>query len=456
MFVQGRLAQEAETLQGSEVEVNALAAHVVANLNGICLDDPPTYEAAMRCVFSKKWKAAMADEMESLLVNNTWEEAENVPSRAGKPISSKLVFKVKHNADGTARFKARLVIKGYEQRKGRDFDQTYAPVSLLSTFRLLLGLASERGWKIDHLDVGTAFLNPGIDKDQVYMTLPEGMGDLPPHLSGMLVQLLKALYGLRQASRLWYLLIDNFLLSIGFRISDIEPSLYIQEGILLLLYVDDMLIAYRDPEKAQRVKDKLKSEYRMQDLGEAKRFLGLDITLYSDGTYAVHQERYVDSILRRFGMSSANTAPTPLHKDTMLDHYPHDQSVDQGEYLRIVGSLMYAALGTRPDICYAVAALSAYNHDPWMVHLKAAKRVLRYLRGTKSLGLHFSGSSEEKGGPLVGYSDADWANNVKHRHSIGSYVFFYFGPVSWRCNNHSSYRVDRVPIDFHEYIRVDT
>ena len=439
-FVQERLAREAEALQDAGPSSSALAAHVIANLDGIQLDDPSTYEAlaAMRCPFSAQWRAAMADEMESLLVNNTWEEARLVPSGSGKPIGSKWVFKVKHNSDGTARFKARLVIKGYEQRKGRDFDQTYAPVSRLSTLRLLLGLASERKWRIDHLDVVTAFLNPAIDNYHVYMTLPEGMADLPSRLSGMLVRLLKALYGLRQAPRLWYQMIDAFLLSIGFRKSDIEPSLYIQSDILLLLYVDDMLVAYKDSSKAREIKDLLQKEYKMQDLGEARRFLGLDIRRHCDGSYSINQTRYVDSILRRFGMEKAKTAPTPLHKDTMLDQFQHDQSVDQGEYLRMVGSLMYAALGTRPDIAYAVAALSAYNHNPWMVHLTAAKRVLRYLKGSKGLGLRFSATTEQESGPLLGYSDADWSNNLRDRHSIGAYVFFYGGGlVSWKSRKQS-------------------
>ena len=450
MFIQERLEREAR-------ETTALTAHITANLEGAHLDDPLSYEAAMACTYSKQWRAAMAEEMDSLLLNNTWEAVDGVSASAcaGRAIGSKWVFKVKHNPDGTVRFKARLVIKGYEQRKGKDFDQTYAPVSHLSSFRLLLGLASARKWQIDQLDVVTAFLNPVIDKENVYMTLPLGIGDLPPHLSGQLVRLRKALYGLRQAPRLWYLMIDKFLMSIGFRKSNIEPNLYIQDDILLLLYVDDMLIAYQDSGKAQGVKDSLQAEYRMQDVGPARRFLGLDIEREADGTYSVHQRRYIDGILRRFGMESANTAPTPLHKNTMLDYFKDDQPVDQGEYLCLVGSLMYAALGTRPDISFAVGALSAYNHDPWKVHLTAAKRVLRYLKGTRDLGIHFSRVSEEDGGSvrllgysdagwenstktpsesvsLLGYSDADWANNVKDRHSVGAFIFFYGGPVSWQ------------------------
>src|SRR5258705_7229734 len=159
---------------------------------------------------------------------------------ASKPIGCKWVFKTKINPDGSTRYKARLVIKGYQQVEGVDFTETYAPVSKMATFRLLLSKCAKQHWSIDHLDVVTAFLNPKIDRNDIYMDLPEGVEWLDPRLVGCRsLRLLKALYGLKQAPRLWFEDIRAFLLSLGFTGCEEDLNLYIKNGVMLLLYVDD-------------------------------------------------------------------------------------------------------------------------------------------------------------------------------------------------------------------------
>jgi hypothetical protein len=133
------------------------------------------------------------------------------------PIDSKWVLRMKRNPDGTIRYKVRLVIRGFQQIKGKDYDETYAPVSKLTTFRMMLACAAPFDWQVDHIDVVTAFLNPKIEKDNVYMVLPREIEWIDPRLAGTTtVRLKKALYGLKQAPRLWYQEINKFLLSIGF------------------------------------------------------------------------------------------------------------------------------------------------------------------------------------------------------------------------------------------------
>jgi hypothetical protein len=134
-------------------------------------DDPQSYREAMSSSLQRQWKAAMQQEYASLLENRTFTPVEHVHS---KPIGCKWVYKTKTNPDDTLRYKARLVIKGYEQVQGVDFEETYAPVSKMPTLCYLMACAAQGGWEIDQLDVVTAFLNPAIDKE-VYMQLPEGI-----------------------------------------------------------------------------------------------------------------------------------------------------------------------------------------------------------------------------------------------------------------------------------------
>jgi hypothetical protein len=143
---------------------SALSAHVIAQLHGVHVDDPVSYEEAMASEYAEFWKAAMQEEHHSLLENDTWQAADRIPYEKNA-IGSKWVFKTKRNPDGSTRFKARLVIKGYEQRRGQDFDETYAPVGKLTTLRYLLGLAAKQRWSINHMDVVTGM--PGhARKDQ--------------------------------------------------------------------------------------------------------------------------------------------------------------------------------------------------------------------------------------------------------------------------------------------------
>jgi len=169
-------------------------------------EDPSSYREASTYIHALEWECAIQAEFKSLEENHTW-EYEQVDSTAGrKPIGCQWVFTTKVNYDGSKRYKARLVIKGYEQVPGIDFGDTFAPVPKLVSFRMLMALSALYGWHVHHIDVVTAFLNPASD-EPVSMVLPEGIEWLKPTLrkpSTIQCRLKKALYGLKQAPRLWF------------------------------------------------------------------------------------------------------------------------------------------------------------------------------------------------------------------------------------------------------------
>ena len=222
---------------------------------------------------------------------------------------------------------------------------------------------------------------------------------------GSVIILRKVLYGLKQAPRLWYEDIDEYLQSIGFRQSAEDPNLYLQQGVLLVLYVDDLLIAHNG-EEGHRIKQLLQKKYKMCDLGAAKRFLGIEIEKTKDGGFTICQRGYINTIIRRFRLMDAKPAKSPLDPQTDLANTVcEDKPANRKEYLSMVGSLMYAALGSRPDIAYSVTALSRYNIQPLEMHTMAAKRVLRYLKTTSDFRIHYRRlplSSHNTKSPLSG------------------------------------------------------
>jgi len=439
--------------------------------------EPATYEAALKSPQAEKWKEAMRQEWQSLIENQTFETVEGShkgisPNKltdksksTEEPIGCKWIYRRKTNPDGSTRYKARLVIKGYEQKEGIDYDETYAPVSKMATFRLLLALAAQHDWNVDHMDVVTAFLNPKIDRDNIHMSLPHGIDWLEttgPETTGSEITeldtiahkvsraksliLRKALYGLKQAPRLWYEDIDGFLHSIGFKQSAEDPNLYLQPGVLLLLYVDDLLIAYNGI-KGHEIKQLLHTKYKMCDLGPARRFLGIEIEKKKDG-FCISQRAYIETIGRRLGLLDAKPAKTPMDPQVDLTNTCcEDKPADRKQYLSIVGSLMYAALGSRPDIAFSVTALSRFNIEPLEIHLTAAKRVLRYLKATSNLSIHYRHLPHSQLS-AVGYTDSDWAGNLKTRKSVGGCVFglgyanrnqelVTSGLIHWQAKSHS-------------------
>ena len=232
-----------------------------------------------------------------------------------------------------------------------------------------------------------------------------------------------------QASRTWNHRLHAKLLDIGFKrtYSDAGVYVYHQQGgdLILIVYVDDLLAAGPHLNVITDVHKSLASEFKMRDLGDVNVFLGIRFTRdRAKRTIELDQESYIESSLARFKMSDSSTRKTPLPGKVHITTAPEDYKASSTlttEYQSIIGTLLYLMLCTRPDIAFAVNRLSRYMTNPTEEHLVLAKHILRYLRGTTTLRLRYDGMSQAG---LIGYSDADWAEDKDNRISTTGYVFF--------------------------------
>jgi len=397
-------------------------------------EEPLTLQEALADPDAAAWKRAWESELESLHKNHTWVICKLPKDR--NIVGCRWLFRKKD--DG--RYKVRLVAKGYSQTPGIDFNETFAPVAKFTTIRVLLALVAENDWELHSMDVKTAFLNGELE-EEVYMECPEGIKD--DEQPDSVCRLVKAIYGLRQSPRAWYQKIHTFFTDHAFIRSTQDYSLYIHYGrkVIALVYVDDLVLAAAKIEDISWIKTTLAQAFEMTDLGKLKVFLGLEIRRdRSQLLLSISQQRYIDRILERHGMQDSRPSLTPLDPNTRLRSDPigesslHDtQHISLEVYQSAVGSLMYAMLGTRPDIAYSVGLVSQFSHTPEPAHWIAVKRIFRYLVATRHYVLQY-GLNNNTGG----YSDADWGAG-HDRKSIGGFVFLMDGgAISWASKKQSS------------------
>ena len=250
---------------------------------------------------------------------------------------------------------------------------------------------------------------------------------------------MKAIYGIKQASRVWNETFDEFVRSIDFEVSAYDPCLYIKiaDGhcVLLLVYVDDVLVTGSSTELIACTKSDLKTRFEMTDSGKCAFVLGIELVENADNSATMCQRRYVNDILKRFGMEDCKAVISPADISTRL--IPSDAPTELNVPFReAVGALMHLTTATRPDIAFAVGYVSRFMENPQVEHWIEVKRILRYLQGTKSHGICFKPGDEVD---FRGYSDADWAGDVADRKSTSGYVFMLLGaPVSWGSKKQSS------------------
>jgi hypothetical protein len=237
------------------------------------------------------WKKAMQEEITTLHKNETWHL---VPTVKGANIfDCRWVFKIKRKADGSIeRYKGRLVAKGYKQRYGIDYEDTFSPIVKIATVRLVLSIAVSRGWCLRQLDVQNAFLH-GVLEEEVYMRQPPGFEDASkPHY---VCKLDKALYGLKQTPRAWYARLSTKLCDLGFKASKSDTSLFIYSKngvtIFMLIYVDDIIVTSSSSEAVAALLRDLRSEFALKDLGNLSYFLGIEVTP-TQGGILLKQEKY--------------------------------------------------------------------------------------------------------------------------------------------------------------------
>lgn len=401
-------------------------------------EDPKTFNEAMTSRDASFWKEAINDEMDSILSNQTWVLVD-LP-QGSQPISSKWVFRRKYNTDGSIQtFKARLVAKGFKQRKGIDYFDTYAPVARITSIRVLMAIASIYNLFVHQMDVKTAFLNGDLD-EEVYMEQPEGF--VLPGNEHKVCKLIKSLYGLKQAPKQWHEKFDTIILSNGFKHNNADKCIYSKftddYGVIICLYVDDLLIFGTNMRGIYETKKYLSSQFKMKDLNEVDTILGIKVKKHSGG-YALCQSHYIDKVIHKFNHLKIKEANTPYDSSIKLLENS-GRAVAQLEYASAIGSLMYAMHCTRPDIAFAVGKMSRYTNNPSVDHWKAIGRIFGYLKKTKELGLFYY----EFPAVLEGYSDASWITSASDNKSTSGWIFTLAGgAVSWAskkqtCITHST------------------
>lgn len=300
-----------------------------------------------------------------------------------------------------------------------------------SSIRTLLSFAVQNNLHVHQMDVVTAFLNGHLE-EEIYMEQPEGY--IKPGQEHLVCKLKRSIYGLKQSPRCWSKAFTKFMKDIGFKQSTSDPCVFVrsrQDLEILAVYVDDLILITESTESMDELKQALKTRYKMKDMGELSYILGISVVQEKEKNCVfLHQKHYIETILQKYGMNNANPITTPA--DTNVKLIKDDgvsKPVNPSTYQSMVGSLLYAAMATRPDIAHAVSVVSKFNANPNAAHLTAVKRILRYLKGTVNLALKYERSES---GTLIGFSDADWAGDQDDRRSTtGKILFLSGGAVSW-------------------------
>ena len=358
-------------------------------------------------------------------------------------VDCKWTYKIKSGDHGRPeRYKARLCARGFTQIYGIDFDETYAPVVKFTSIRVFLAKAILMKMTIHQMDVVTTFLNAPLD-EEIYMRQAPGFAETgKEHL---LCRLKRSIYGLKQSSRQWNKVIDEFMKNEGFKVADADCCIYLKNRdnytIMVSLYVDDLMIASNCNDLCSNLKKSLNKRFEMKDLGRVRMCLGLEFNWLPDGTCLLNQAKYITQVLERFNMINCKSIGCPIENGVKLSKDMEPKTPQEIEvmkkipYRSAVGSLIYLVTGTRPDIAVATSNVAKYCENPGPQHWIAVKRILRYLRGTSDWGLMFNPRDET----LIGYSDSDWAGDVGDHRSTTGYLFAIGGvPVSWKSKKQAT------------------
>ncbi|KAI0994521.1 hypothetical protein K3495_g13661 [Podosphaera aphanis] len=361
------------------------------------------------------WVQSLRDELQVLKDTKTYEICKNQLLVGKKLISPKWVCSYKWNPDGTVSWrKTRLVARGFEQSYGSEYLETFATVVRYSTLRTLLAKAATEDLEVDHIDVNTAFLNPNI-KQEIYMKIPYLFDLTHPetksHEHEYYLKLNKSLYGLKQAPREWLLSVNSFFEDLGLISSVSDTNLFCQrqKGVYILLFVDDILIIGHKKD-FDDIKAKILRRWKCKDLSPATVFVGFQIErVRASRSLFIHHGMYVGKLLDKLNMQNLNPTQLPIPAGTVLrkDDNDYDCTIEEGKlYRQIVGSAIYLANNTRSDISYAVGQLARFMASPRQRFLHLSKHLLRYINGTRKLGIMYEGD-----GPNIKYSvftDATW------------------------------------------------
>ena len=420
-------------------EIIAMATDFMYKLlDGTNLKKPENRTMMFEDEHCEEYLNAEGRELKELVGNNTWELAFCPEGRT--PITCRWVYDIKRNKNNEVeRFKARLVVQGFKQVEGIDFQKTFSSTAQMRSFRLICALSVKFGLKVTQYDISNAFTNSIID-NEVFMSFPPGYvpeGAKP----NQCFRLLKGLYGLKQAARLWReLLVKNFEKA-GLEVCLTESGVFHVRGndlCLVNLHVDDYNIATANEDLRKQIEDVLAEVFEVKSLGDLNHFLGIVIEVSEDGKIiTLHQKPYHNRLLEECKMTDCSCVKTPAEASVKLSVYDcptEDEEKPTWPYINVGGSLMYSAFGTRPDITQRAIQLARFNSNPGKKHVKAQKHLLKYIKGTIDQGLKFT--KPEGNDPkveIIAFVDSDWAGCIDTRRStVGWSVHICGGPISWK------------------------
>jgi hypothetical protein len=407
----------------SEDALGTLAGDLAA-LRGQVADiigakEPNLYAEAMKSPDAELWKVAIEEELGSLEANGTWEFCDLPEGR--RSVDYKWVFKVKRDAAGMiVRYKARLVARGFTQVEGEDFEETFAPVMEMPAFRVLLALTAHYGWTTRQVDVKNAYLNGSLD-DEIFMRIPEGL----PRKGRKVLRLLKGLYGLKQAGRVWNEELLKALKDLDFVQLQSDSCVFcLQTGsvnrVFAAVWVDNIHLFGQLDADVMHVVEQLERKYRITDEGGLNFSLGIKIDIKA-GEVKISQEGYILEKAKEFGLTSAKDQWVPMI--AVDDAEGITPTGETRPFRSLVGGLLHAARFTRPDIAYATSVVSRRMHDHSEGDWERAKKVLQYLKTTAGHGIKYNGSSEL----LEVFVDASYASDKRDFKSTSGYVIKMFG-----------------------------
>ena len=450
--------------------VNVIIDDVVNASFSMKIDDtlanipiPKTFAEADSSHLRKRWIVAMEREITDLLKNDTWElvSIDNVP-RNRKVVKSRFVYTVKYNRDGTIeRFKARFVACGYSQIQGFDYDATFSATLRSTSFRLLMAIAAGKKLTINHFDVTNAFTQSEIDAE-IYVEAPPG-GFTPYDDQGrpQVLKLKKALYGTKQASRLWQdKLVNHLTKKMGFKRLNYDPCLFIKHSndashdMIVGVYVDDVVVAHNSLAQLRWFMEEFtgRQGFRSKHLGKLSWFLGMAVDQHADHSITVHQTKYTEKLLDKFIPSHATSSkshtmpcnPEIFQRLSTSHDTQEKERLTKLPYLELVGSLLYLSTMTRPDIAYHMSVLCSHMHNPSIACYNAAIDLLLYVGHTRHYNLRYDGTTTAPEGlrhaseinstncGFVAYSDSSWHKPDELGYNMFGYsVFMFGGPVAF-------------------------
>ena len=405
--------------------------------------EPSSYQEAMASPHKDKWMEAMKSEVGDLVKRKSWLLTDLPDGR--KALRGRWVYKLKIDVNNRiSRFKARWVARGFTQRYGVDFWETYSPTARPATVRVFFAITAAFDYDCLQGDIKLAFLQGNfLDNEIIYVEQPKGFEDG----SKRVCQLLLPLYGLKQSARAWFITFRTKMAEIGFYPSPADECLFTDgAGTFLILHVNDSLLS-GPREAVEGVRAAISNAFDGAHFQEAAYYLGMKIERdRPNRKIKLTQSAYVQRVLDDFDRDSKKTSPIPMREGAHLSKSTSEEPnfTLMKRYQRLLGSLMYITLQTRPETSYSVGHLMRFASNPDDSHMRELTHLLRYFRPTIDKGIVFQALPEDENeedeeirnfkrlGTLKGYVDADFGGDLDTRRSTTGFIFTLGGgPISW-------------------------